>query len=204
MPHHQGQIPSRTESRTTQPDCKGKDVKFVGECVSAEQLRRGCWCGAAAGGLGSEVLDGKASSDQADRPAASTHVIAEPCVLNRAGAKALSAFLSSIPSHSREAWLSLPCFSQVQLLVFQAMHSAVSPCPSLHFHPCTSWLPLSEDRTSFAHENTSAFHKRPSTNSVTLMPTDGNFLWSCSVIGGETSKQRTAGLLVNGKDKLPL
>ncbi|KAK5886367.1 hypothetical protein CesoFtcFv8_017407 [Champsocephalus esox] len=39
--------------------------------------------------------------------------------------------------------------------------------------------------------------QRPSTNSVTMMPTDGNFLWSCPVIGGETSKQRTAGLPVN-------
>ncbi|GLD67741.1 uncharacterized protein AKAME5_001907000 [Lates japonicus] len=45
------------------------------------------------------------------------------------------------------------------------------------------------------HPSISITHQlqRPSTNAVTMVPTDGNFLWSCPVIGGETSKQRTAG-----------
>ncbi|KAG8013345.1 hypothetical protein GBF38_021660 [Nibea albiflora] len=49
------------------------------------------------------------------------------------------------------------------------------------------WSGAGEERG----DNTSA--SAPIHNSVTVMPTDGNFLWSCPVIGGETSKQRTAG-----------
>ncbi|KAG7224208.1 hypothetical protein INR49_019943, partial [Caranx melampygus] len=53
---------------------------------------------------------------------------------------------------------------------------SLSPCPCIILH-----------LLQITHQP-----QRPSTNPVTMAPTDGNFLWSCPVIGGETSKQRTA------------
>lgn len=47
-------------------------------------------------------VEGKARAGQPDRPAASTRVIAEPRVLYRAGAKALSLLFSSIPLSAKE------------------------------------------------------------------------------------------------------
>lgn len=157
--------------------------------VCADQQRRGCWWGAG-GGLGSKVLEGKARAEQPDRPAASTRVIAEPCVLYRAGAKALSLPFSSIPLSAME--LGSLWFSSLS----SRWYTPPCLCPSLHFRPHTHPRPLLPSLypciilhlLQITHQL-----QRPSTNSVTVMPTDGNFLWSCPVIGGETSKQRTAG-----------
>ncbi|XP_037602578.1 uncharacterized protein LOC119474569 [Sebastes umbrosus] len=92
---------------------------------------------------------------------------------------------------------------------WKAMHSSRSL--SLSISPFPSWLsPLTPPSTSLSPciilHLLQITHQlqRPSTNSVTMMPTDGNFLWSCPVIGGETSKQRTAGLAVNGKENYTL
>ncbi len=55
------------------------------------------------------VLEGKAGAEQPDRLVASTHVIAEPCVLYGAGAEALSLLFSSPPLPLRRGALAL-CF----------------------------------------------------------------------------------------------
>lgn len=132
-------------------------------------------------------VEGKARAGQPDRTAASTCVIAEPCVLYRAGAKALSLLFSSIPLSAKELGsLSLSSRHYTHLCLL---------CPSLHFCPHTSWLCLSPASLCIILHLLQITHQpqRPSTNPVTMVPTDGNFLWSCPVIGGETSKQRTAG-----------
>ena len=93
------------------------------------------------------------------------------------------------PSPSDAAWLFISCFSEPRLFVFQAPHSSLSLCPSLHFRPPPPSVPrIILHLLQITHQL-----RRPSTNPVTMAPADGNFLWSCPVIGGETSKQRTAG-----------
>lgn len=74
------------------------------------------------------MLEGKARADHPDRPAASTRVIAEPCVLYRAGAKALSLLFSSIPL----SVLALCLLGDTFILV-SLSHLSISvpapPCP---------------------------------------------------------------------------
>lgn len=80
----------------------------------------------------------------------------------------------------------------LMFFVFQVFLTSFSLCPSSHLlalllnHSCFVFF-------SFALFQIAHQLHRTSTNSVTMAPTDGNFLWSCPAIGGETSKHWAAG-----------
>lgn len=100
------------------------------------------------------VVEGKARADQPDRPAASTRVIAEPCVPYRAGAKALSPLFSSIPLSAIELGSLSPVSLRFSSLSSRR-YSSPSLCPYLHISaPPPPHFSLYH--TSFAPDNTSA------------------------------------------------
>lgn len=167
---------------------------LVGECRAADE---GMLMGAGRG-LGRKVLEGKARAEQPDRPAASTRVIAEPLCSIQSRCKGLvSSLFIHPPPLIDGAWLSASRFSEVQLFVLHVTHSSWSLSLSLPISiptpPASPPSPPLSPRIILHLLQITHQLQRPSTNSVTMMPTDGNFLWSCPVIGGETFKRRTAG-----------
>lgn len=102
-----------------------------GKCRAAEERmlmgsRRRTWHRGA---------EGKARTDQPDRLAASTRVMAEPCVLYRAGAKAFLFSLLLPLFHSVKGWLLLSLLFHVSVVQFspcQATQSLAPPCLCVH------------------------------------------------------------------------